>query len=332
MTKPTFLFALLALTSSVFGQVPEVNTRKAPLVNQSTRGFINSGEEILIAGFVIKVQTNVLIRGAGPALRKLGVADAIATPEIILFQSKTVAGQAKQEVVARNSNWVYAFPAQSDPGVIEDVMASVGAFAFERGSSDAALYLQLEPGIYTVHMQGLGAAKGVGLAEVFLMPSDTDPFSPALRSGAGFAPMSLTLGDMGVRLSMTDSSPLSFPETTTDSAEPILRSYPATRVVPILPNGRNAVDSDGWTVSTTAERTGANTMLVTDSSVSPLGMKVTRTLNLTFAGLNHGSYTMEVFAGQGEARGLSPLATTTGSFVFDRLMRLSPSGSIELVQ
>jgi hypothetical protein len=60
----------------------EHNPRAAasPLVNFATRGNIGTGENILIGGFVIRgnAPVRVLVRGTGPSLSSLGVANAVS--------------------------------------------------------------------------------------------------------------------------------------------------------------------------------------------------------------------------------------------------------------
>ena len=124
-------------------------------VNISTRGFAGSGDQTLIAGFVIpagQTQT-VLIRGVGPTLGSLGVGGVLADPVLEVYS-----GDAATPF-ATNDDWtgtqVVAFG------------QSVGAFPLQSGSADAALALNLEPGNYTVHVKGKDTATGTAIVEVY---------------------------------------------------------------------------------------------------------------------------------------------------------------------
>jgi hypothetical protein len=48
--------------------------------------------------------------------------------------------------------------------------ADVGAFPLETGSADGAMILTLQPGPYTVQIQGIGGETGEAIAEVYVLP------------------------------------------------------------------------------------------------------------------------------------------------------------------
>jgi hypothetical protein len=135
------------------------------LMNVSTRSYTKSGDEVQIAGFVIGgVQPKtILIRAAGPALIPLGVAGALADPQLELHNQRT--GQ----VIQGNDNWDR--PGGSDDAAVRDrieaAVKTVGALPWSRGSKDAALLIMLEPGIYTTVVKGVNDSVGVSLIEVF---------------------------------------------------------------------------------------------------------------------------------------------------------------------
>src|SRR5688572_13129054 len=49
-------------------------------LNLSARGRVDRGENILIGGLVVERTTNVLLRGVGPSLGRLGVNESLARP------------------------------------------------------------------------------------------------------------------------------------------------------------------------------------------------------------------------------------------------------------
>ena len=79
----------------------------------------------------------VLMRGAGPTLAALGVSGVLIDPQLTLLN------QATGAVIATNDNWGDT----SDASAIAAATASVGAFTFPAGSKDAALLLNLSPGL-----------------------------------------------------------------------------------------------------------------------------------------------------------------------------------------
>ncbi len=130
------------------------------LVNVSTRGTAGTGDDAMIAGFVItgNSQKRVLIRAAGPALAQFGVRTALARPQLTLFSGSTV--------VATNTGW----STSPDVAAIREAAAGVGAFAFGATSVDSALLVNLAPGAYTAQVVGVGGTTGVALLEVYEVP------------------------------------------------------------------------------------------------------------------------------------------------------------------
>ncbi len=129
------------------------------LFNISTRADVGSGNETVVAGFVVSgtvPKRILLLRGVGPTLSDHDVAGAIADPIITLFRGETV--------IRSNDNWT------ENAARVTAASAAAGAFALNEGSNDAAMVISLKPGVYTVHMNGVGGAAGVGLIEVYEIP------------------------------------------------------------------------------------------------------------------------------------------------------------------
>ena len=66
--------------------------------------------------------------------------------------------------IASNDNWN-----SSDPALTAAFTAT-GAFAFTPGSKDSALIVELDPGLYTVVVKGVGDTTGIALVEVYELP------------------------------------------------------------------------------------------------------------------------------------------------------------------
>jgi len=127
----------------------------ARLVNLSGRSNTGTGSSVLSAGFVVGgVGTEtLLLRGIGPTLGTLGVAGAVPTVQLTLFDSSNTA-------IATNITW-------GGDTALAAAFTQVGAFALPANSKDAALLATLLPGNYTVQVAGLNNATGVALVEIY---------------------------------------------------------------------------------------------------------------------------------------------------------------------
>lgn len=124
------------------------------LRNLSTRGFVGSGDQILVAGFVVNgvAPKRVLVRAIGPTLANFGVPGVVTDPTLKLYRGSVVVGS--------NDDW------GTDPAV-PAASSTVGAFALPAGSADSALVATLVPGPYTAQVTGVNGATGVGLVEIY---------------------------------------------------------------------------------------------------------------------------------------------------------------------
>ncbi len=132
------------------------------LVNISTRANVLTGDNVLIAGFVISGGPKwVLIKAAGPSMANLNppVFNTLSNPMLTLFSGSTP--------IANNDDWERASNAAA-------VQASGIAPTHSR---EAALLTMLNPGAYTVIVQGVSGGTGIGLVSV----DDLDPFDSASR-------------------------------------------------------------------------------------------------------------------------------------------------------
>jgi len=141
------------------------------LVNISTRGFVGTGEDVLIGGFVVTGNSpkKVLIRGAGPALAQFGVGSVLLEPLLKIYDHNGV-------LLAQNNHWETALTTTGGPGAsgavkIAAATAAVGAFAFDPGSADAAVVITLAPGAYTAQVSGVASTTGVALIEFYEIPN-----------------------------------------------------------------------------------------------------------------------------------------------------------------
>lgn len=128
------------------------------LVNLSTRGWVGSGERVLIGGVVVSgiLPKRLLVRAAGPALGRLGVVAPLEDPRLRVVDIHGV-------TVASNDDWGDG----PEPAAVQTASAEAGAFTFAAGSADAALIAYLAPGSYTVIVDSVTGADGIALVEAY---------------------------------------------------------------------------------------------------------------------------------------------------------------------
>lgn len=132
------------------------------LANVSARAFVGTGNGILVPGIVVDgtVAKRYLIRAVGPGLAEFGVTGTLSDPVLEVLSGQTV--------IASNDNWQTA----TNSGEVATVSATVGAFALTSGSADAALVVELAPGVYTARVKGAANTTGEVLVEVYAISSD----------------------------------------------------------------------------------------------------------------------------------------------------------------
>jgi hypothetical protein len=122
------------------------------LANISTRGFVQSGDHVMIAGFILaggSGGSRVIVRGIGPSLAAAGVAQALADPTLELRDSNGVS-------IAFNDNWKEAQQVEVEATGIPPL-----------DDRESAIVASLPAGPYTAVLGGRGGNAGVGLIEVY---------------------------------------------------------------------------------------------------------------------------------------------------------------------
>jgi hypothetical protein len=128
----------------------------ARLANISTRGLVLNGDGVVIGGFIIgggAGQANVLVRAIGPSLATVGIANALADPTLELRDGNGV-------LLLSNDNWK-----DSQQAAIEATGVA------PQNDREAAILATLQPGSYTAIAAGKDGTTGVGLIEVYNLPS-----------------------------------------------------------------------------------------------------------------------------------------------------------------
>lgn len=135
------------------------------VMNVATRGLVGTGQNQLIAGFVVSGNTpkKVLIRGVGPSLATVGLtAGLLADPVLRLVKIQ----DSVATVVRENDNWEVG----NDAEQVKEAATKSGAFALTAGSKDAVILINLPPGTYTAEVTGAGSTTGLAIVEVYEVP------------------------------------------------------------------------------------------------------------------------------------------------------------------
>jgi hypothetical protein len=132
----------------------------AGLANVSTRLFVQSGDNVMIGGFIIAgdVPKDIILRGIGPSLAASGVNGAMTNPALRLFDSTGA-------VAGSNNNW------RSDQ---REMIEDTGLPSMD--DREAALVATLPPGGYTAVVNDENNNPGVALFDFY----DLDPASSQL--------------------------------------------------------------------------------------------------------------------------------------------------------
>jgi hypothetical protein len=124
------------------------------LANISTRAFVQTLDNVVIAGFVLGNNVNasrVAVRGLGPSLANFGVTNVLADPTLAMHN-------ANGTVMIANDNW------------IDDPVSAAQLFVnglTPPNASESGIFVSLPPGQYTVILAGKNSGVGVGLVEVY---------------------------------------------------------------------------------------------------------------------------------------------------------------------
>ena len=123
----------------------------ANAVNISTRGRVQTGDNVLIGGFIVggAETQRIMVRAMGPSLSARGVAGALQNPTLELVN-------ASGTPVASNDNWRSS----------QEAEISASGLA-PTDDAESAIIRPLTPGNYTGVVRGAGGSTGVGLVEVY---------------------------------------------------------------------------------------------------------------------------------------------------------------------
>jgi hypothetical protein len=141
---------LSGATGIAIVEVLEIDNPASPLVNIATRGRVQTGDNVMIAGFIISGSTpqTLLIRVRGPSLAAYGLTGVLADPVLQLYSGSGV--------IASNDNWINA-----------SNWAAIQATGLQpTDARESAILITLSPGPYTAIVTGAGGSTGVAIVEV----------------------------------------------------------------------------------------------------------------------------------------------------------------------
>jgi hypothetical protein len=126
------------------------------LANLSTRAFIGTGSDIVIAGFILSengASDRMVVRGIGPSLAPgaIPASAVLADPTLELRDENGT-------LLVANNDW-QDNPAQAAELTLAGLAPS--------NNLEAGIAATLPPGLYTALLAGLGTGTGIGLIEIY---------------------------------------------------------------------------------------------------------------------------------------------------------------------
>ena len=120
------------------------------LANISTRGFVDTGDNAMIGGFILGGGTaEVIVRAIGPSLTGFGVAGALQDPTLDLYDNLG-------NLIVSNDDW---------KDTQETEITATGLAP--SNAEESAILMTLGSGAYTAIVRGQGNTTGVGLVEIY---------------------------------------------------------------------------------------------------------------------------------------------------------------------
>ena len=123
------------------------------LANISTRGFVDTGDNVMIGGFIIGagegLPNQLVVRAIGPSLASAGVADPLQDPFLELHDQDGT-------LIASNDNWKDTQQAELEAAGLAPT-----------DDRESAILRTFQPGQFTAIVRGVNETTGVGLVEVY---------------------------------------------------------------------------------------------------------------------------------------------------------------------
>lgn len=150
-------------TVTILDDDPTAEQAPAKALNISTRASVQTGDRVLIGGFIVtgNLTKYLVIRGLGPSLAQAGV-----PPNAVLLDPVIQVNRADGTVVAMNDNW------KDDPAN----QGQFGGTIYEpKDDRESLLLVTLQGGAYTVFVSGKNQTQGIGLVEIYDINGQGEP-------------------------------------------------------------------------------------------------------------------------------------------------------------
>ncbi|HKP02216.1 MAG TPA: hypothetical protein VJU77_02545, partial [Chthoniobacterales bacterium] len=122
----------------------------ARLANIATRGLVQPGDGLMIAGFIVQNgPIQAVVRALGPSLLDFGIPNALTDTTLQLRDEQGA-------LVLENDDWRTGQPQELQNLGLQPT-----------NDLEAALVATLQPGPYTAQVRGKGNTSGVGVVEVY---------------------------------------------------------------------------------------------------------------------------------------------------------------------
>ncbi|MFL6519998.1 MAG: hypothetical protein ACJ8NS_07240 [Chthoniobacterales bacterium] len=124
------------------------------LANISTRGFVQTGDNVMIGGFMLGFgsgNARIAVRGLGPSLSQFGLSNVLADPTLELHDSNGA-------TLVSNDDW------QSDPVSAGQLTANGLAL---QNPKESGIFTSLPPGAFTAILAGQSGGIGIGVVEIY---------------------------------------------------------------------------------------------------------------------------------------------------------------------
>ncbi len=124
----------------------------ARLVNVATRGLVQGGDGLMIAGFIVQnAPVRAVVRAIGPSLKQFGINNALADTTLELRNQDG-------SFVQKNDDWK------------SDQQQELESSGLQPGNDlEAAMIYTLQPGTYTAQVRGKNDTSGIGVVEVYFL-------------------------------------------------------------------------------------------------------------------------------------------------------------------
>jgi len=139
-------------TGTALVEVYDTSVGSTQLSNISTRGFVQTGNNVMIAGVIVQFHNKgILVRALGPTLANFGVANPLPDPVLEIHDGNGA-------IIASNDDW---------KETQQSIIAATGLAP--PNDRESAIAGTIAPGNYTAIVRGFNNAIGVALVEVYAL-------------------------------------------------------------------------------------------------------------------------------------------------------------------